>query len=184
MNVASPTFQPVIKNVLRRLPRYTRQDDAGTRHGFECPEERDYYPYWHPTPWRDIAVFTDDTHRCNFYKRESQNHAKKGYCNNTALNSKAACLADDAPWYNQPAWRQAGPACLENAFARENHHGNGQHEEDHESMVGFNWTIPADAVGRCVLRVRYNISTGEARRRRHRRRRRRRGPWRAQQSLA
>lgn len=65
---------------------YTRQNANGNRRGYECPEERDYYPYWHPTPWRDIAVLADNASLCDWYKSESNNRVPRGMCQETYSN--------------------------------------------------------------------------------------------------
>merc|ERR1719158_765517 len=60
--------------------KYPRQNNQGTRHAYECPEERDYYPYWRPSPWVDAMIITADPDRCAGYQAESQNVKARGEC--------------------------------------------------------------------------------------------------------
>eukprot|EP00002_Diphylleia_rotans_P005128 TRINITY_DN141_c0_g1_i1.p1 TRINITY_DN141_c0_g1~~TRINITY_DN141_c0_g1_i1.p1 ORF type:complete len:680 (-),score=72.00 TRINITY_DN141_c0_g1_i1:242-2281(-) len=149
----------------------TRQNPNAARRGWECPEERDYYPYWHPTPWKDIAILTSRPDRCRLYTANSQNVAPRFEClvpppagspPGTRIPSvhtqQAPCEVDGHLWTQTPAWGVAAPQCLSAPWGRDNHLGNtlGGH------MPRYLWTVPSEANGlACVLRLRYNISTAE-----------------------
>lgn len=149
---------------------FTRQNNNGNRHGYECAEERDYYPYWAPSPWKDIAVLTNDKSYCSTYTKESQNVADKGYCADPddstkvlAPNNENACTVANGKWMITPSWDIGAPECIQAAFSRDNHLGNGMGGYD----LTYNWTLPrsgsesciSDNNCNCVLRLRYNIST-------------------------
>jgi hypothetical protein len=163
---------------------YTRQNENGDRFGFECPEERDYYPYWHPTIWRDLAILTNQAGRCAAYQAESQNVKERYSClapddwvslmvsqgrNGFVPINQTQCEAIKSPftrdefnmsvtgqWITTPAWNMPAPECHENAWTRDNHLGNIAGGEPYT----FNWTVAGSVLSeRCALRVRYNIST-------------------------
>jgi hypothetical protein len=146
----------------------TRQNNGGNRHGYECAEERDYYPYWHPSSWKDVAIMTYDMSWCSFYKKESQNVKSRFECREkdgtpAQQNNEVACKGNGNEWLEVPPWNIPAPVCVQASWARDNHLGN--------SIDGFassfNWTLPLRTQEgcvekdncNCVLRLRYNIST-------------------------
>nr|XP_039260203.1 protein DD3-3-like [Styela clava] len=166
----------------------TRQNNNGNRHGFECPEERDYYPYFGPTPWKDIAILTSDTSKCALYHAESQNEKSKWACSlpdEYWESVKGQLLEDDeAPeitLYNDQASCEQVQVTLEdgtvyNAEWREfPSHGIAAPEcleapwsiDNHQGntyggeLLSYIWTIPDINEEHCTLRMRYNISTND-----------------------
>eukprot|EP00405_Crypthecodinium_cohnii_P034865 CAMPEP_0206528020 /NCGR_PEP_ID=MMETSP0325_2-20121206/1704_1 /ASSEMBLY_ACC=CAM_ASM_000347 /TAXON_ID=2866 /ORGANISM="Crypthecodinium cohnii, Strain Seligo" /LENGTH=1325 /DNA_ID=CAMNT_0054023559 /DNA_START=157 /DNA_END=4134 /DNA_ORIENTATION=+ len=149
--------------------KFTRQDNGGTRYGNECPEERDYYPYWHPTPWHDIAIITHEPQkRCAYYQAESQNVKEKGICmkddEEQEENNEKDCVAKGKEWQMKKPFDEPAPECLGGIKSRDNHNGNARNGQP----MYYTWTIPHHILTRaqkdetqCVLRVRYNITTGD-----------------------
>jgi len=144
---------------------YTRQNPNNNRRGYECPEERDYWPYWHPSPWTDIAVLTDRLDRCDRQTEESQNVKPKHVCRNTATsntcnrwNTELKCAEQDCKWTEVAPHYAPKPECVQSPWSRVNHLGNGRYGQANS----YNWTIPHFGYDqKCVLRLRYNISTDD-----------------------
>lgn len=87
---------------------YTRQNPNGNRNGYECPEERDYFPYWHPTQWKDIAILAENSSMCSHYRSKSFNIQPYHECVEfwpsgnrkhwSRYNNKAECEENSGKW--------------------------------------------------------------------------------------
>jgi len=151
------------QNLEKEDARSTRQNPSGSRRGHECPEERDYYPYWHPTPWKDIAILTNhpDDSQCAMYKSLSQNVNSRFKCVPSDEGSKkkmpitqAECgTSDYREWTEVPGFGTGSPVCKDIS----------PHVQDEGDLVTgiFKWTVPDDVNENCALRLRYNISAAD-----------------------
>ena len=145
---------------------YTRQNNNGNRNGLECPEESEYYPYWHASPWKDAAVIVSNSEMCGLYTTQSQNVVSKGRCScapgqcdgdGQQPNNPAACAAKGATWCTDPAHGLAAPVCMVGPESRQNHLGNAV---GGIQASNYNFTFPTVTTPtKFVVRIRYNITT-------------------------
>jgi len=149
--------------------RRTRQNPNGARSGLECPEERDYYPYWHPSPWRDLAIMSNNLELCQWYQAESQNVKAKNYCSQPQHNNQQSCQNGGGQWLAVQPFGIPPPECIAAPFQRDNHLGNAAGDSS-GSEVMLNVSIPSSAgtggisdADNCVVRLRYNITTSDTR---------------------
>jgi len=178
------------QNVKGNSAQYTRQNPNGNRRGLECPEERDYYPYWNPSQWMDIAMLTDNVEDCTKrfdIKGKSQNnnnvcacYEDVGTAGNTEMcynyvHNETKCVAETGcKWYcfnhGIPA-----PRCEQAPWTRANSLGNGRDGQPTRVNITFPMLV-ANQIGKytdiktnaggqkmakCVMRIRYNISTDD-----------------------
>jgi len=137
--------------------QYTRQNPNGNRRGLECPEERDYYPWWNPTPFQDVAILTDNLEDCRSrfdYQGNSQNteRGKKWACVEKLTEGQTQGVTDDCFKYmhNMTKCEEEGcksqaffhdvpePICEQAPWTRANSLGNGRDGKP----TFFNLTLP------------------------------------------
>jgi len=178
------------RNINGETARFTRQEQNGARYGYECNEERDYYPYWTPTMWKDIAVLVNDMSEtingqpvCDFYKENSENVLGRAHChidNATWVDEKYALDDDDQAFIpnhefacnqlaendplSQARWQQHDSHGLPEPDCLEHDYQRDNHHGNGNSdtFAGYKWKIPADLdEKKCIFRVRYNMTSND-----------------------
>ena len=147
--------------------QYTRQNPNGNRYGFECPEERDYYPYWRDTPWIDIAIITNRPELCEIYKNESQNIRERTYCAGASkyIFNISECYEYGGHIITVPSFKKLNmpvkePDCV---LFKSTPVTNRLAESNEHNTQSYKWILPniTRNMTNCILRIRYNISSNE-----------------------
>jgi len=139
--------------------KYTRQNPNGNRNGLECPEERDYYPWTSPSPFRDVAWLGNDVDYCKTNIAPfSQNVSPKGACtggtedtlpddDQIEANDEAACTAAGGTWV-ETSWGETDVAAFAESFCKKqnwsqaNHLGNVDGTAKGGQTDSYEWWIP------------------------------------------
>jgi len=142
----------------------TRQNPGGTRRGLECPEERDYYPWTYPSPFRTAAIFHNNLEECDEkMASQSQQAVEKCACIPTGRGTAGLTAAGNAVLDkdNQDDCEDAGgewdcidfknlgkPKCVQNNWSQVNNLGNVDGTAEGGLPQMYNLTLPsvADAV--------------------------------------
>merc|ERR1711971_52213 len=143
--------------------KYTRQNPGGTRRGLECPEERDYYPWWNPSPWHDIAIITPETDYCtNIQAPQSQNVMAKCTCAKPGVTQNTGNAVED--WFPEDEyvdknldetectaaggdwscfkWDGVQPECVDSYWTKVNYLGNADDTVRGGKQAHYDWRLP------------------------------------------
>lgn len=145
----------------------TRQNPGGTRRGLEVPEERDYFPYWQPTPWKPMAIMHNDVQECETQmrapalqprsacvpRRAAINNGAGQRGNNALANmvnskTKQECEGNGGEWFTQnlaDELPEGYPVCVQNTWSQVNNLGNVKDTPNGGLPQTFEWTIPSVA---------------------------------------
>jgi hypothetical protein len=142
------------QNLQGNAQKYTRQNPGGTRRGLEIPEERDYFPWTHPSPWRPVAILTNDVEECEEkMQAHTQQAEPKCACapsaNDIATNNDDIVRAQTEEECTTGQWKchqyttMDPPPCVQNKWSQANNLGNVDGTEDGGLPQTYAWTLPS-----------------------------------------